>query len=374
MRKKLYYILIITIFFISCQIDLDHSQKKWFTQSSIEEIIIPEIYVSDGGIQNTPKPEGSVYYYNGSRDKSDVQLDDSLFYKQTVKRYIRVSGIAVPYESGFTNRFYHSVLFMIKNLISNKTRFFSIPVDNKNRFTGYLYFDETGDYKVYSFRAQNDILYPRYNSLINKLYVLENSSTLVFNVNVIEKVPVQYIHLLPTRNVNNGNKYLRDYTINLTKDLTNDIDKVKRIFEFLVFGDDNSADTSDDFIYSNYGSIYPELTDISYEDIFISSHFLNIRKGVCNDFAELFCAMTRTLGYKVKKVSGSEPSTGNAHMWNIIDLTGDENIWLRLDSTWANLNKNGSYRNFAEFYPEFNELTFIDDHDNKFTLDFKKEY
>jgi len=371
---KVKIILILTIIITSCQMDLDHSKPKWFTQSSIEDIIIPEIFISNGGIQKNPAPEGEVYYYNGSREESDIRLDDSVYNKQNVRRYIRVSGIAVPYESGFKDRFYHSVLFMAKNLKSGKLSFFSIPVDNKNRFTGYIYFDETGDYKVYSFRSQNDFLYPRYNSnFLEKRYVAENSSTLVFNVNVIERVSPQYSYLIPTRNVNSGNKYLREYATNLTKDLTNDTERVKRIFEFLVFGD-TTTDNSDDFFYQTYDNIYPSyLTGISYEDIFIASHFLEIRKGVCNDFAETFAAMTRALGYKVKKISG-EDSTGEAHMWNIIDLTGDENIWLRIDATWGNVFKETFYKKYAEFYPEFDGSTFDDEHKNKFSINLKEEY
>lgn len=370
--KRIFFILIIFFIVISCQIELDHSQEKWFVQSSIEEIVIPEIYIVDGGIQKNPTPEGSVYYFNSKnlRDYSDVRIDDSVYYNQNVKRYIRVSGIAIPYESKFTDRFYHSVLFMTQNLATDKKSFFSIPVDNNNRFTGYLYFDQTGDYKVYSFRSQNDILYPRYNLNFYKLYVLENSSTLVFNVKVVEKVPLQYVHLLPTRNIDNGNKYLRNYSKNLVNDLTNDLDKVKKIFEFLVFGD-TTNDNTDDFLYQSYDSIYPGYLTLSYEDVFISSHFLKLRKGVCNDFAELFCAMTRTLGYRVKRVRG-EDSNGEAHMWNIIDLTGDESVWLKLDPTWANINKD-IYKEYAEFYPEFDNNVFITSH-SKYSINFKEEY
>jgi hypothetical protein len=45
------------------------------------------------------------------------------------------------------------------------------------------------------------------------------------------------------------------------------------------------------------------------------------------------------------------------HMWNLVDLTGDEKKWLRIDPTWGNANRS-NYKKWAEFYPEFDEQYF----------------
>lgn len=361
--------LFIIIFAVSLLIGCPATVEIQYEISS--DIVVPKIASPDGGI--ILNPEGAVYYYNDANDReaSDVRLDSFVHYKQSVKRYMRVSGKATPIDSGYTDRYYHSVLFraVYQDDATEEDSYFSIPVEGDDRFAGYLYFKKSGNYKVYSFRTPDYMLYPRSGVLAPRYRVAENSSTLVFNAVVTEGVPENLWSLIPTRNVNSGNKKIIEQAELLTKDLTNDIDKIKSIYEFFI--NDN---INEDFSYVNYDELYPGyLSGTSWEDIFIASHTLDRRKGVCNDFAELFAALTRSLGYNVKKVSGTDPDSGVAHMWNIIDLTGNETVWYKIDTTFAVSNK-FNYKSYAEFYPEFDPAAFSNEHDLKYAVDYKVEY
>ncbi|MBP7553169.1 MAG: transglutaminase domain-containing protein [Spirochaetes bacterium] len=367
MKLKFGILIIAVSFLVSCPVTIEIQ----FETSSIIDVVVPKIASPDGGV--IFDVDDSVYYFNEAdiREASDVRLDTFIHYKQSVKRYMKVSGEATPYDGGFTDRFYHSVLFMADYLddATEENSYFSIPVDEDNRFTGYIYFKKSGNYKVYSFRKPDNMLYPRSGVPSPRYRVAENGSTLVFNVVVTEGIPESLWSLIPTRNVNSGNKNIIDQAALLTKDLTNDLDKIKSIYEFFVNGSVN-----EDFTYMSYDEIYPGFLDgTSWEDIFIASHTLDRRKGVCNDFAELFAALTRSLGYKVKRVSGTDPDSGVAHMWNIIDLTGDETVWYKIDTTFAVSNK-FSYKSYAEFYPEFDTTAFDSEHDLKYSIDYAVEY
>jgi transglutaminase-like putative cysteine protease len=332
------------------------------------DTIIPEVEISGGGVQASPAPSGAVYYFSGTsgvagtKAESDIQMDDTVVkYNQTVKRYMRISGTASPVAAGYTDRFYHAVWFNIKNSAGTTVGSFSLPVDGNNKFDGYIYFKETGSLKVYSYRAQNDTLYPRAPSYIP---VTENWSTLVFNVSCSEAVPSNLVYLLPTRDVNCGNKYVRDYAKYVVGSASTDTEKAKKIFEFLVNGDANGK-----FVYTYYNEIYPGILEQSWNSIFMPSHFLVRRRGVCNDFSETFAAMCRTHGMDVKRISGDD-STGAGHQWNSIYLDG---AWKNVDATWANNNPN-IYKTFAEFYPEFDAVEFTKEHYYKYTSNVTEEY
>jgi transglutaminase-like putative cysteine protease len=327
------------------------------------DIIIPEVEIAGGGVVAGTASSKSVYYFTGTKAESDIQLDDSVVkYDQSVKGYMRVSGSAQPLNAGYTDRYYHSVWFTVKNEAKEAVGSYSLPVDSNNRFDGYIYFRETGKLHIYAFRAKNDALYPRSPSYAP---VTEMYSTLIFYVNCLETVNPSYSHLLPTDNVNCGNKYVRDYAKYITRGLATETEKAKNIFEFLVNGDSAGGP----FTYTEYNKIYPGYLNTSWNSIFQPSHFIIRRKGVCNDYAELFAAMCRSLGLNVKRKSGDQPS-GGGHQWNLIYLDGK---WNRLDATWAN-NNPAKYKTYAEFYPEFDAVTFAADHEGDYSVNLKEEY
>jgi len=340
---------------------------SWPSPFYIDQLI-PEIQSTNGGLQSNYPATGSVYYYNyiHTPEESDISMDASIRGSQTARRYLLVSGKAIPDDSGFTDRFYHSVSFAI--VASNgAASYITIPVDATNFFKGYLYFREIGTNNVYAFRAQNDTLYPRRGK--GTVHVVqENYSTLFFQVIVQEAVPSSYTNLIPTSQVNSGNQAVREYAqkiISIAGAVT-DREKVNAVYDFLIDGD-----AAGRFVYTYYDQIYPGYLSLSWNSIFIASHFLKRRVGVCNDFAELFAALVRSLGIPVKKVSGVDPFTGGGHMWNSVYF---ESQWWWLDATWANGVPLARYRYAQWIAPSDWQIVFPNEHDNTYTDYFRNEY
>ena len=358
-----FFVIIVLFIFISCP-DAEQDDSSLFS-SSIEKVIIPLIKIQDGGIQSSLAPGGEVYYYNAlnSREESDIQLHEPISYTMTAKRYLYVGGYAVPDDSGSADTFYHAVLFWARLMDASgnvvETHYYTFPVDDDNIFDGYIYFREAGRYLVYSIRFYDHFLYPRTSG--TTYTVDEWSSTLRFEVFNTEDIPDNLEHLLPTRDIDNGTKAIQDKALELTANSPTDLEKVQEIYKFLVFGDPGNG-----FTYSFYYEIYPGYLTSSYADIFIASHFLENRIGVCNDFAELFAALTRSLGFHVQTIRGVNSGNSAAHRWNRISLDGGAS-WLRIDTTFSNLNKDDApdyYKKYGEIYPEFNEPLFLNNIEN----------
>jgi len=331
------------------------------------ERVIPELAVADGGIQTSSAPSGTVYYFNPLHTKaeSDIRLDDTIKYSQYVKRYLEVSGSAVPDDSGYTDRFYHWVLFTTILLDSNNNElernYTSFPVNSDNRFSGFLYFPKTGYYKVYSFRQRNYNLYPKSTTYS----VDEGYSTLLFYVNSVEPIPEASLYLLPSRYVDCGNGYLREYARYLTEHNETDLEKLQSLYHFLVFGD-----TYGPFWYEYYYETHPNYADTLYSDYYLASHLLINRHGICNDFSELFAALARTLGFQVQLVSGTKTLGEAGHQWNKV-WANDH--WYRLDATWGNGDP-ARFKSYAEIYTEFDEETFEAEHENAYTVGYVERY
>jgi len=326
------------------------------------EIVIPEIQTVDSGLLDNPAPKGVVYYYNKKHTKieSDIQLEEPISGEVHTRRYLKVAGNALTDDSGYADRAYHSVLFSVENCKSKSN--FTIPVGIDHTFSGYLYFKEAGTYTVKAYRTWNNHLYPNRGAAYS---VNEGSATLKFTVVVAEgdQVPSAYHHLIPTANVDSGTLYLRDYASKLTAGIVDPLEQVKAIFQFLAVGDENGA-----FQYDYYYNIYPGYLEDCWSQIFIASHFLVNRVGVCNDFSELFAALTRTLGFKVEKTWGYVPN-GGGHQWNRIEING---TWYRLDSTWACGSSN--WKRYAEFFAEFDANYFTAAHEDKYSSGLTSEY
>jgi len=332
--------------------------KPLLVESDYEELVIPEIAINTGGIQANPAPVGNVYYFNSAHLKaeSDIQLDEPAYYDFTVKRYFRVSGIAIPDDAGFTDRWYHSCQFTAYLLDENNNfteRFdYTFMVDDKNQFNGYIYLPRTGRYYVYAYRKFNFDLYPRDRGITSS--VVEGCSTLVFKVNNSEEISSSLQKYLPTYNTDAANPLVREYARYLTQYCTSDFERAQVIYHFLVFGDENGA-----FQYMYNQEQYPTIAT-QCSDLHIGSNFLVDRVGVCNDFAETYAAMLRSLGIDVKKQSGYTEESG--HQWNLVTL--NDKIY-HVDATWGNGVKS-HYKEYAEFYSEFDLVTFITEHDNRY--------
>jgi transglutaminase-like putative cysteine protease len=342
-------------------VSIDNTDFYGIPKNDLFDVVIPQIEVSNGGISFDYTPTGQVIYCNasGKKSESDVQLDEPVYYSMHAKRYLNVAGIAIPDDSGYTDRGYHAVIFSI--IKGSNTRFFTFPVNCDNRFSGYLYFTETGLYTIYAYRLWDNHLYPHTRG--TRYTVDEGAPTLRFTVQNDEAVPRAYHHLIPTRDIDCGTKYVRDYASLLSEDYSTDLEKVMAVYEFFIFGNNGRP-----FEYDYYDEIYPGYLDRSYVDVFIASHFLMRRRGVCNDFAECFAALKRSLGFKVQKITGFVPD-GAGHMWNRIYIN---DRWYRLDATFGNCT--GAYKTFAEFYPDFDKTYFEDIHEKRYTEDFTQEF
>jgi len=337
--------------------------------SSIEENVIPEIFGKSCGVQSGFNSEENPYYQNKEHDasKSDVVLINNIKRNQNVKRYIQIAGFVRPnvkLEKGV----YRSVICEVESKASPKYYFY-IPIDNFNRFTGFIYFKTLGVSKINLYLFID-------NSASEKIIIdssIKTTASVSFFVNVNENVPHKYLHLLPTKNIDCGNKQVRERALELTKDCKTNIEKVRKIYEYLVFGDDKWK-----MKYNKKTKVVVSCREIDYHNTYIASEILLKKRGVCNDFAEIFASMTRSVGFKVKKVCGFyDDSKKVGHMWNIIDLEGDEKKWCLVDATWGNVNKS-NFKKWAELYPEFDLKFFMKEfkpyNHESFTYDLKVEY
>lgn len=78
-----------------------------------------------------------------------------------------------------------------------------------------------------------------------------------------------------------------------------------------------------------------------YMDKFGAIPAFNSRKGICEDYADLYAAMARAVGLRVRIIVGEGYSGGSwgGHAWNEVYLSSEKK-WIPLDTTWA---KAGNY-------------------------------
>ncbi len=349
-NRKLFHTALILIFslFIIPAIYLNN----YFSET---EIIIPEVRIKDGGVQKSGTSEKSVTYHNdkNSIKKSDIKLKKNIRQLQSAKRYMKISGSVDWSNLTFFKDQYRTVIIEVaSNKNENQNRsFYMLRVDKFNNFSGYIYFRENGLNRVCCYLFFDYLSnYGRKNSNFSK----NTTASASFAVNVLEEVPESLIYLLPTRNVDCANKKLRKLVHKLTKNCKTDFEKAKTIYEYLVFG----GKKNQKYKYKRYKDTYKVFKGNNFYNTYTASQILESRIGICNDFAEVYAAMMRASGCKIKKVSGFMNETkSTGHMWNIADLTGDEKHWLKIDPSWGNVNKQ-NYKKWAELYPEFEDAFF----------------
>ncbi|OHD17798.1 MAG: hypothetical protein A2086_16280 [Spirochaetes bacterium GWD1_27_9] len=344
--KKLLFLALLIIS-ISCS----------YNNVEYEEVIIPQIETSNGGLIKIID-DRSVTYFNkkNSKEKSDIILTSDTYLKQNVNRYLKISGKVIKKTNAQNKNFYNSVIIEARHNSYNEYQkethdYFFLPLDKEGNFNGYIYFRLKGLYKVYIYKFYDYINY-KSNGFVDNGF--NTTANIGFYTEVSENVPKDLIFLIPTKNVNCGNKLVRNLATDITKNAKNNLEKTQKIYEFLVFGKD---DTNTKFHFPNCKSISrKKLPD--YFNTFIASQMLSNKEGVCHDFAELFAALARSAGLKVKKISGYTNETKKvAHLWNLVDLTGDEKNWINIDASWGNMDKK-NYKKWAEIYPEF-DITYF---------------
>ncbi|KPU44240.1 transglutaminase-like superfamily protein [Oxobacter pfennigii] len=88
----------------------------------------------------------------------------------------------------------------------------------------------------------------------------------------------------------------------------------------------------------------------SDKDKFGAIETFNTRKGVCEDYSDLYVAMARAVDLKVRIVVGQGYSMDSwaGHAWNEVYI-GEEEKWIPIDATWAN---SGDYFDSSNFYDD----------------------
>lgn len=103
--------------------------------------------------------------------------------------------------------------------------------------------------------------------------------------------------------------------------------------------------TNIDYDWEKYKKI---MNDTATDEKFGAINTFYARKGICEDYSNLFAAMARAVGLKVRVVVGQGYSGGawGGHAWNEVYLP-DDHKWIPLDTTWASY---GNYFNNENFY------------------------
>lgn len=120
-------------------------------------------------------------------------------------------------------------------------------------------------------------------------------------------------------------------------DETKDSEKAHLIYKWIGSNIKYDWQKYDDIIYSN-----------GISDKFGAVNAFSTHKGVCEDYSDLYAAMARAVGLKVRIIVGQGLSAGSwgGHAWNEVYLP-DEKKWIPLDTTWA---VSGNYFDNKNFY------------------------
>lgn len=87
---------------------------------------------------------------------------------------------------------------------------------------------------------------------------------------------------------------------------------------------------------------------INSKDKFGAVPAFTTRKGICEDYSDLYVAMARAVGLKVRIIVGQGYSMGawGGHAWNEVYIPSEKR-WIPLDATWA---RSGDYFGSSDFY------------------------
>ena len=167
-------------------------------------------------------------------------------------------------------------------------------------------------------------LYFRYGSGSYYLLFYRQASMGRVYIEKVVKINVSGItdkgDLLPSGFVDSDNETIRQIAYELTKDLTDDLSRVKAIHDYVA-----KALTYDWNSY--YRGIVPQKK---------ASEALSSGTGVCQDYSRLFAAIARAAGIPTRIVIGT--GDGEPHAWNRVYVNGK---WLDVDVTWDDQENHG---------------------------------
>ena len=179
----------------------------------------------------------------------------------------------------------------------------------------------------------------------------------VMNILVTDPEKLELL-LRPSRGVECDDEDIISLAKSLTEHLTNDYSKVKAIHNWVCKNiyydmDELSAKRT-----------LEETADLKYQS---AATTLNTKKGVCDGYANLTCALLRAAGIPSQKHGGIAYSGGGRgpHAWNVAYIK-EQNRWILIDTTWDTFNRyskgkfiKGSQR---QTYFDMDLRTFSEDH------------
>lgn len=320
------------------------------------EVVIPEVKVSNGGLGRERSSEPVTYFH--PEDREFITISPKLRASQKAGRYLKVKGRVKLERLPFKGEQFRTAIFELRHESYSGGRdqarryFLTLPLDKWGYYSGYLYFKESGHYQVslylfYDYLAHFGVA-RREGKRVDTL------ASLGFEVEVEEGVPEELHYLLPSENVDCGNRKLRRLSRRIVREAGTELERARAIYEYLVFYRQGQKGR----VAATYKSDRKLSSPATYNSTYIASQVLGSEEVLCNDFAELYAAMMRSLGYRVKRVSAfsdSERSVG--HIWNLVDLKGDGREWLKVDAIWGHQDRK-NYKKWAQLYPEFDEEYF----------------
>ena len=184
------------------------------------------------------------------------------------------------------------------------------------------------DSKKYTYNLNNDGIEESFSLQLGngqyKISVLENVGGDKYKFISTENVSVNLsdaneVYLASVQNVNwsEDNAAIRKAK-ELTKNLTNDGDKLNAIYSYIV---------------SNFTYDYDKLNNLKSDYLPNIDETLNSRTGICYDYSSTFAAMLRSVGIPAKLVKGYSTNVNGYHAWNEV-YNKETKSWIVIDTTY----------------------------------------
>lgn len=127
----------------------------------------------------------------------------------------------------------------------------------------------------------------------------------------------------------------------LTKDINNDKDKIKVIYEYIIenikYDSEKIQNINDNYI--------PNIDNTLQE-----------KKGICYDYSSLYGAMLRSLNIPTKLVKGNKNDIDVYHAWNEVYIK-EEGKWVTIDTTYdATMKENGTSYDMIKDNKEYEKI------------------
>ena len=206
-------------------------------------------------------------------------------------------------NSGVVKVSYTSDIEKLKVMIEKDSKRYTYNLNNKGAEESFPLQMGNGKYKISVLENIGGDKY-KYVSTENVALNLSNAND---------------IYLSSVQNINWDNEKAAIKKANeLTKDLTNDQDKLKTIYNYII---------------SSFKYDYTKLSKLKNDYVPDIDLTVNSQKGICYDYASAFAAMLRSAGIPAKLVKGYSTNVKGYHAWNEV-YNNETKSWIIIDSTY----------------------------------------